>query len=325
MDLSFNLNLSADSKAKELDEKELYDVVIIGGGPAAMTAAVYCMRKGVKTALVTKNIGGQVSDTKSIENYMGYNYIEGEELVKKFEEQVKQFEIAFKDGILVTGLKIENDIKIISLDNGQSIKTKSVIVSAGNRWRELNVPGEKEFRGRGVSYCSTCDGPFFKNLNVVVVGGGNSGVEAALDLIKIAKHVTIVEFTDSLKADKILIDKLKEHENHKILLSSAIKEIKGDEYVTSVMIEDQNTKETYEYKTDGVFVEIGLIPNSNFLKDIIKLNNFNEIIIDEKCETNVPGVFAAGDITSVPFKQIIIASGEGAKAAMAACEYVMKK
>jgi alkyl hydroperoxide reductase subunit F len=325
MDFSFNLNtINNNYKASEIKEDELYDVIIIGAGPAAMTAAVYCMRKGVKTAIVAKKIGGQVSDTKSIENYMGYNYIGGEELVKKFEDQVKQFEIGFKDNVLVENIKVDGKNKVIYLDNGSVIKSKTVIISAGNKWKQLNVKGEEEYKGRGVSYCTICDGPFFRDLNVVVVGGGNSGVEAALDLIKVAKHVTIVEYMDKLNADKVLIDKLNEFDNFDTITSTKVIEIKGDEHVNQIALEDVNSGEKKEFNTDGVFVEIGLVPNSNFVEGLVKLNKNGEIVVDEECKTNIDGIFAAGDITSVPYKQIIIAGGEGAKAALSACDYVLK-
>jgi alkyl hydroperoxide reductase subunit F len=325
MEFSFNLNTTNNNyKASEIKEDELYDIIIIGAGPAAMTAAVYCMRKGIKTAIVAKKIGGQVSDTKSIENYMGYNYIGGEELVKKFEDQVKQFEIAFKDNVLVEKITEDGKNKLIHLDNGTTIKSKAVIISAGNKWRQLNVEGEQESRGRGVSYCTICDGPFFRNLNVVVVGGGNSGVEAALDLIKVAKHVTIVEYMDKLNADKVLIDKLNEFDNFDTITSAKVTEIKGEDHVNKVVLEDTKTGEIKNFDTDGVFVEIGLVPNSNFVEGLVDLNKNGEIIVDAECKTNIDGIFAAGDITSVPYKQIIVAGGEGAKAALSACDYVLK-
>jgi alkyl hydroperoxide reductase subunit F len=325
MEFSFNLNAINDNyKASEIKEDELYDVIIIGAGPAAMTAAVYCMRKGVKTAIVAKKIGGQVSDTKSIENYMGYNYIGGEELVKKFEDQVKQFEIGFKDNVLVEKITENGKDKLIHLDNGSVIKSKAVIISAGNKWRQLNVEGEEEYKGRGVSYCTICDGPFFRNLNIVVVGGGNSGVEAALDLIKVAKHVTIVEYTDKLNADKILLDKINEFDNLDSITSTKVNEIKGADHVNKISLEDVNTGVKRDFDTDGVFVEIGLVPNSNFVEGLVELNKHGEILVDHECKTNIDGIFAAGDITSVPYKQIIIAGGEGAKAALSACDYVLK-
>jgi alkyl hydroperoxide reductase subunit F len=325
MEFSFNLNaMNTNYKASEIKEDELYDVIIIGAGPAAMTAAVYCMRTGVKTAMVAKKIGGQVSDTKSIENYMGYNYLGGEELVRKFEDQVKQFEIGFKDNVLVEKITEDGKNKVIHLDNGSVIKSKAVIISAGNKWRQLNVKGEEEYKGRGVSYCTICDGPFFKDLNVVVVGGGNSGVEAALDLIKVAKHVTIIEYMDKLNADKVLLDKLNEFENFDSILSTKVTEIKGEDHVKQVVLEDVQSSEKRELTTDGVFVEIGLVPNSNFVEGLVELNKHGEIIVDHECKTNVDGIFAAGDITSVPYKQIIIAGGEGAKAALSACDYVLK-
>ncbi len=326
MDLNFNLDLGLgeETKTRELNENELYDVFIIGGGPSALTAAVYCMRKGVNTALVASKLGGQVADTKGIENYMGYNYIEGEELVNKFSTQVKQFEISFKDGVLVEEVSLDGDTKLIRLTNGKVYKSKTVIIAAGSKWRQLNIPGEKELKGRGVAYCAICDGPFFKGADIAIVGGGNSGVEAALDLSKIVKSIKLLEFGDKLNADKVLVDKLYQTENIQAITSARASEVLGKNAVTGLNYEDRNTGETHTLDVEGVFVEIGLEPNSSFVKDIVELNKYNEIVINKSCETNIPGIYAAGDITNVPFKQIIIASGEGAKAALSACEYILK-
>lgn len=328
MDFNFNLNFSninEEKLIKKISSDVLYDVIIIGGGPSAMTAAVYCMRKGIKTAIIAEKIGGQVSDTKGIENYMGYKYIEGSELVQKFEEQVKQFEISYKGGSRIEKIENEEDYKKLYTNNNEIYKSKSVIIAAGSKWRELNISGEREFRGRGVSYCTTCDGPFFKNLDVVIAGGGNSGIEAALDLVKIVKSLKIVEFMPNLKADKILIDKIKKYENVEILLNTEIKELKGNETLNEIVIQNRESQEKKSIKAEGLFVEIGLEPNTSFVKGFLELNSKNEIKINENCETSVEGIFAAGDITSVPYKQIIIASGEGAKASMSAANYILKK
>lgn len=326
MDFNFNLDLSfaEEKKIKELNEKEIYDVFIIGGGPAALTAAVYCMRKGVNTAIVASKIGGQVADTKGIENYMGYNYIEGDELVSKFSTQVKQFEISYKDEIWVEEVFVENNIKKIRLSNGKVYQSKTVVIAAGSKWRQLNVPGEKELKGRGVAYCAICDGPFFKDLDIAIVGGGNTGVESALDLAKTVKSITLVEYAEKLNADKVLVDKIANFDNIKVITNAKVMEILGDNAVNGLKYQDRSTLEEHTVGVEGVFVEIGLEPNTSFVKDLLELNKYKEIITNKSGETSVSGIFAAGDITDVPFKQIIIASGEGAKAALAACEYLLK-
>jgi len=326
MDFNFNLDLSfaEEKKIKELNEKEIYDVFIIGGGPAALTAAVYCMRKGVNTAIVASKIGGQVADTKGIENYMGYNYIEGDELVNKFSTQVKQFEISYKDEIWVEEVFVEDGIKKIRLSNGKVYQSKTVIIAAGSKWRQLSVPGEKELKGRGVAYCAICDGPFFKGLDIAIVGGGNTGVESALDLAKIVKSITLIEYAEKLNADKVLVEKLADFDNIKVISNAQVMEILGDTAVSGLKYKNRANNEENEIKVEGVFVEIGLEPNSSFVSNLLELNKYKEIVTDKNCETSIKGIFAAGDITDVPFKQIIIASGEGAKSALSACEYLLK-
>jgi alkyl hydroperoxide reductase subunit F len=327
MELNFNLGFkgtSVEHKAVEADTSVLYEAAIIGGGPAALTAAVYLMRKGINTLLVTKSFGGQVAETKEIENYLGFKYIQGHELVSKFTDQVKQFEIAIAEGFSVSSIHPLGRKKEIILSDGRVLKAKTLIICAGSTWKQLGVKGENKFKGRGVAYCSTCDAPFFADKDVFVVGGGNSGAEAALDLLKVAKHITIVEIDKNLKADKILIDKIKEYKNYKIITSNRVAEIKGGERVESIVLQNIETGDTQELKTDGVFVEIGMVPNNSFIKDGLHLNQYGEIIIDFACKTNIPGVFAAGDITSVPFKQIVIAAGEGSKAALSASDFLMK-
>lgn len=325
--MDFNLNIgafSSEQRTVPLDASVLYDVLIIGGGPAAMTAAVYCMRKGVKTGFITKDIGGQVGETSGIENYLGYKYIEGHELVQKFAEQVKQFEIAIKEGAAVTRIT-DGDEKSVLLDNGEKFRAKAIILATGNRWKKLNVPGEERLIGKGVAYCTICDAPFFAGKNVIVVGGGNSGVEGAIDLAKVAREVTIVQFLDKLTADKILIDKLLEFSNVSILYEHEVKEIQGNERVSGAVVIDRKTKQEKLIGLDGVFVQIGLSPNSDMVKGVVALNERGEIIVDCACKTGAEGIFAAGDVTSVPYKQIIIAAGEGAKAALSACDYVLRK
>ena len=324
MNLNFNLSgLKEENKAVELNENTVYDVIILGGGPAAMTAAVYCMRKGAKTAMITKDVGGQVAITASVENYMGYKYIEGLELVKKFHEQIKQFEIGYRENVSVTAIR-QGRVKEISLDDGSVFQGKTIIVATGKSPRWLEVPGESEFMGRGVAYCATCDAPLYRNRKVVVVGGGNSGVEAAIDLARIAGYVTLIQRSDTLKADQILIERLQEFQNYKTLLNHEVVEILGSEYVESTRVKDRVNQTQKIIECEGVFVEIGWIPNTVFVKDLLQLNRWNEIMIDCSCQTNQAGIFAAGDVTSVPFKQIITAAGDGAKAALAACDYFLK-
>lgn len=325
--MDFNLSTVSFLSEKNfvpIESDKVYDVVIIGGGPAGLTAAVYCMRKGVETAVIANHIGGQVAETSSIENYMGYRYVNGVELVEKFREQVQQFSIGYDEGHSVN--TIENDeIKRVMLDDGRIVKGKTLIIASGKSWRKLGIPGEQRLTGKGVAYCTICDAPLFADKKVVVVGGGNSGVEAAIDLASVAREVVVIQILDKLTADKILQDKLAGFNNVSYIFSSSVKEILGDEKVSSVVLENTDTHAVTEVDTDGVFVEIGLDPNSGFAKGVVEMNKFGEIVVDCACRTGTDGIFAAGDVTTVPFKQIIIAGGEGAKAALSACEYLMNR
>ncbi|MEJ5272936.1 MAG: FAD-dependent oxidoreductase [Spirochaetota bacterium] len=313
-----------ENKTKPLMESVIYDVIIIGGGPSALTAAVYCLRKGLKTGLITKDFGGQIIETSVVENYMGYKYIEGVTLAQKFKQQVEQFDLSITFNVKVEKV-INDEIKKIFCSDGKRYLAKSIIISTGKRWKTLNVPGEKELTGKGVAYCAICDAPLFKDKTVIVVGGGNSAVEAAIDLGKVARKVTLVQNIDKLTADKVLIDKLNKLNNLEILYSHTISKINGNNLVESVEIHDLKNDRFFEIKADGVFIEIGLIPNSEPFEGIVAMNQYKEIIVDCGCKTSAEGIFAAGDVTSVPFKQIIIAAGEGAKAALSACEYVLNK
>lgn len=325
--MDFNLSTVSFLSEKNftpIDTDKVYDVVIIGGGPAGLTAAVYCMRKGVDTAVIVNHIGGQVAETSSIENYMGYRYVNGVELVEKFREQVQQFSIGYDEGNAVETIE-DGSIKRVMLNDGRIVKGKTLIVASGKSWRKLGVPGEQRLTGKGVAYCTICDAPLFAGKKVVVVGGGNSGVEAAVDLASVAREVVVVQILDKLTADRILQDKLSSFSNVSYIFSSSVKEILGEENVKSVIIENTDSHDITEVITDGVFVEIGLDPNSSFAKGVVEMNKYGEIVVDCACRTSVEGVFAAGDVTTVPFKQIIIAGGEGAKAALSACEYLMNK
>ena len=323
--MEFNLSaglFSEEQKFEPFQEQELYDTIIIGAGPAGLTAAVYCMRKGLKTGLMTKQVGGQVADTAGIENYLGYRYINGTELVDKFREQVMQFSIAFESESPVQSLR-DGKIKEIVLEDGRSLKARTLIIASGKQSKMLGIPGEVRLIGHGVAYCAICDAPFFVDKKVVVVGGGNSGVEAAIDLAKVATHVTLVQRREHLTADKILIDKLSDFSNVTYMYNHIVTEILGEKDVDSVMIQNKRSQQISELKADGIFIQIGLIPNSSFAQGLLDMNEYNEILIDGYCQTNRDGIFAAGDVTSVPYKQIIIACGEGAKAALAATTYLL--
>ena len=323
-----DFNLSSGMFAKEqnfkpLNPDKIYDVIILGGGPAGLTAAVYCIRKGVSTGLIVKEIGGQVAVTSGVENYLGYRYINGVELVEKFRDQVFQFGLDYDEGGTVKAIE-SGAVKKIIMEDDRSFSAKTLIIATGKSYRKLNVPGEDKFMGHGVAYCSTCDAPFFAGKKVIVVGGGNSGIEAAIDLAKVAEDVVMVQFLDRLTADKILIEKLGEFKNVRVMYEREVASINGRDAMESATVKNRKTGVQEEIPADGIFVEIGLIPNSAIAKGLLRLNSDGEIMVDCSCRTNVPGIFAAGDVTDVPFKQIIVAGGEGAKAALSACNYVLQ-
>jgi alkyl hydroperoxide reductase subunit F len=301
----------------------MYDLMIIGGGPAGMTAAVYAARKKLNALLLSKDVGGQVNWTLGIENYMGYQLIEGPELIKKFEEQVKQFPIDIKVGEGVSSLSRISDGFEVKTDGGETYEAKAAIVVTGKRPRPLNVPGEEKLRGRGVTYCATCDGPLFADMKVAVIGGGNSALEAVDDVVKVAEHVYLVSLTP-LTGDQVLIDRVKGAGNLTMFLEHEVVEINGDNLVDGIKIRDLKTKQERELQVGGVFIEIGLMPNSDLVKGVAALNRVGEIEVNCNNETNVPGLFAAGDVTNVPEKQIVVAAGEGAKAALQAHRYLQR-
>jgi len=303
----------------------MYELIIIGGGPAGMTASVYAARKKINTLLISGDIGGQGLTTWLVENYMGYQFIEGRELMQKFEEQVKQFPTDVK---VEVGKRAERLSRVdggfeVRTDRGETYQAKAAILATGKRPRKLNVPGEKELLGRGVTYCAICDGPLFADVKVAVIGGGNSALEAADDMVKIADHVYLVSLTP-LTGDQILIDKVKAANNLTIFLEHEVLEIKGDSRVKGIKIRDLKSKQERELEVGGIFIEIGLIPNSELVKELVTLNRLGEIEVNCGNETGVPGFFAAGDVTSVPDKQIVIAAGEGAKAALQAHRYLQR-
>jgi alkyl hydroperoxide reductase subunit F len=297
--------------------------MIIGGGPAGLAASVYAARKRLKTLLVSLDIGGQINTTWGIENYLGYQFIEGPELINKFQTQVSRFPIDQKIGEKVSRLqKIEGGFEALT-ESGNKYQAKAVIFATGKRPRKLNVPGEAELAGRGVTYCAICDGPVFAGQRVAVVGGGNSALEATLDMVKIAEHVDLVSLTQ-LTGDAVLIDQLATAKNLNIFTEHQTLEIKGQNLVEGVVIKDLKSGEEKFLKVSGVFIEIGLVPNSEAVKELVELNKWGEVPVTPTCETTIPGLYAAGDVTDVPEKQIIVAAGEGAKAALQAHRYLQR-
>ena len=299
------------------------DIAIIGAGPAGMTAAVYSARKRLKTAIISKDFGGQVAWTLGIENYPGYQYITGRELTAKFQEQVQQFPVPV---VLdeVTAVKSERGQFIITTSGGRTIAAKTVIVATGKRPRELGLPKEKALVGRGVSYCATCDAPLFAGNTVALCGGGNSAVRAAIDLSQIASKVYIVS-RNPWRAEAIIVEKAGQIANLERKTGYDVLEIIGDKSVQGLRIRDKKTSKEEILQVQGVFVEIGLDPNTEFVKSFLKLNEFNEVVVDSMCRTDVPGVYAAGDVTQVHEKQIVVAAGEGAKAALSAYEFLLRE
>ena len=301
----------------------MYDLMIVGGGPAGLAASVYSARKRLKTLLISVDIGGQINNTLGIENYLGYQFIEGPELIDKFHTQVSQFPIDQKIGERVSQLeKIEGGFEAVS-ESGDRYQAKAVIFAAGKTPRKLNVPGEAEFTGRGVTYCAICDGPVFSGQRVAVVGGGNSALEAALDMVKIAEHVDLVSLTP-LTGDAILIDKLVNAKNLTIFTEYQTEEIGGRDFVQGILVKDLKSGEQKRLDVTGVFIEIGLVPNSELVRGLIELNRWGEVPVNCSCETTIPGLYAAGDVTDVPEKQIVVAAGEGAKAALQAHRYLQR-
>ena len=301
----------------------MYDLIIIGAGPAGMTAAVYAARKKLNTLLLSKDLGGQPNWTTGIENYMGYQFIEGPELMQKFEEQVKQFPIEEKTGDGAASMSQVDGGFEVRIEKGETYQGKAAIIATGKRPRTLNVSGEERLKGRGVTYCAICDGPLFEGMKVAVIGGGNSALEAADDMTKIAENVYLVSLTP-LTGDQILIDKVNGAANITIFIEHETLEITGDNFVSGIRIKDIKSGEERSLEVGGVFVEIGLIPNSELAKGLVNLNRLGEIEVNCACETGIPGLFAAGDVTNVPEKQIVVAAGEGAKAALQAHRYLQR-
>ena len=320
---------SAAKEAAKMNEKAPFDVLIVGGGPAGAAAAVYAARKGIRVGVAAERFGGQVNDTMSIENYISVLETDGPKFAAALESQVRHYEVDIMNlqraDKIVPAAQAGGLIEV-QLANGGVLKSRSVILSTGARWRNVNVPGEAEYKNKGVAYCPHCDGPLFKGKRVAVIGGGNSGVEAAIDLAGVVQHVTLIEFLEQLKADAVLVNKLKSLPNVTIHTNAQTTEITGDgQKVNGLGYKDRATNVLHHVELEGVFVQIGLVPNTEFLKGTLELSKFGEIVVDAKCHTNLPGVFAAGDVTTVPYKQIVIAAGEGAKAALSAFDYLIRQ
>jgi len=319
---------SAEKEAAKLSAKEAFDMLMVGGGPAGAAAAVYAARKGIRTGVVAERFGGQVNDTMAIENYISVQETDGPKFAAALEAQVRHYEVDIMN--LQQATKIvpaaqEGGLIEVHLVNGGVLKSRSVVLSTGARWRNVNVPGEQEYRNKGVAYCPHCDGPLFKGKRTAVIGGGNSGVEAAIDLAGIVQHVTLIEFADQLKADAVLVSKLKSLPNVTIVTSAQTTEITGDgSKVNGIRYKDRVSGAEHHLPLEGIFVQIGLVPNTEWLKGTVELSRFGEVVVDAKGHTNVPGVFAAGDCTTVPYKQIVIAAGEGAKAALSAFDHLIR-
>jgi len=318
-ELSQKLGLAEEGKGVPL-----YDVIIIGGGPAGLSAAVYAARKILKTLVVSKDIGGQVAWTYDVDNYLGFSQVDTADLIAKFEDHVEKYGVEKLVGAEVKALELTGKLKKVTTVDGDSYLSKTLIIATGKRPRPLNVPGEKELTGRGVTYCSTCDAALFEGFDVAVMGGGNSALEAVFDLMKVSPKIYMVSLT-SVTGDEILQDKVMSSPKVEIFTEYKILRIEGESSVEGIEIESLKTGKTKKLSVQGIIVEIGLLPNSELVMDIVETNRTGEIIVDSRCHTGVSGVFACGDVTNVPYKQIIVAAGEGAKAALAAYDYIIKQ
>lgn len=320
---------AAARDAAKLSSKEAFDVLVVGGGPSGAAAAVYAARKGIRTGVASERFGGQVLDTMAIENFISILETDGPKLAASLEAHVKHYNVEIMNNqraaALIPASQTDDGMIHVEFENGATLRSKSIIISTGARWRNMNVPGEAEYRTRGVAYCPHCDGPLFKGKRVAVIGGGNSGIEAAIDLAGIVEHVTVLEFDSKLRADAVLQKKLFSLPNVQVIVSAQTTEVKGDgQKMNGLIYTDRVTGESHRVEVAGVFVQIGLVPNTDWLKGTMALSNRGEIIVDDRGQTSVAGVFAAGDCTTVPYKQIIIAMGDGAKASLAAFDHLIR-
>ncbi|TYB31072.1 MAG: FAD-binding protein [Candidatus Mcinerneyibacterium aminivorans] len=310
----------------KLNKHDVYDVIIVGGGPAGMNAGLYSARKGLKTGLITKDFGGQTLNTSTIENYIGTKEINGMDLAEEWKSHMLEYSIDVNNFTKVEKIKKEEDVFQLATDEDDIFKSKTVILAPGAKKRHLNVTGEDKFEGKGISYCATCDAPLYEDKEVAIVGGGNSAVEAIVDLGKIAKKIHLFELLDDFTADEIVLEKIEPYKDKlETHFNTTIKEFKGDTLLEKVVVENKKTKEINEYNVNGVFVEIGQLPNTDSFNNIVKMNDSGEIITDKLCKTNVEGIFACGDATNIPYKQVVIAAGQGATAALSAYHYLLNK
>ncbi len=323
------LDSGAEARAAAaVAEEAPFDVLVVGGGPAGASAAIYAARKGIRTGIVTERFGGQVLDTMGIENFISVPYTEGPKLVTALEQHVLSYDVTVinrQQALRLVPAADESGMHVVELASGASLRARSVVLSTGARWRTLGVPGEDDYRNKGVTFCPHCDGPLFKGKRVAVIGGGNSGIEAAIDLGGIVGHVTVVEFDDQLRADEVLQRRLHSMDNTEVVLGAATTEVVGDgSAVTGIRYQDRATSEVHQVDLDGVFVQIGLLPNTEWLDGTVELSPRGEVVVDERGQTSVPGVFAAGDCTTVPYKQIVISMGAGATAALSAFDHLIR-
>ncbi|WP_326007975.1 alkyl hydroperoxide reductase subunit F [Staphylococcus haemolyticus] len=316
--------LGSTQDASEFEGKNPYDVLIIGGGPASGSAAIYTARKGLRTGIIADRIGGQVNDTAGIENFITVKETTGSQFSANLAAHIEEYDIDTMTGIRATNIEKTDQAIRVTLENNAVLETKTAIISTGASWRKLNIPGEDRLINKGVAFCPHCDGPLFENKDVAVIGGGNSGVEAAIDLAGIVKHVTLFEYSSELKADTVLQDRLRSLSNVDIHTNARTAEVLGEDHVTGISYEDLNSGEMKELSLDGIFVQIGLVPNTSWIGDAVELNNLGEVVIDRNNNTNVPGIFAAGDVTDQKNKQIIISMGAGANAALNAFDYIIR-
>jgi len=322
---TFSLDTLLLEKAREPEPKITYDLLILGGGPASMSAAVYAARKMMNLAIITKDFGGQIRETSEVENWLGFQSINAKDLADSFEEHVKGFDIPVSLGTSITEVKREVDVFKVLTDDNKIYSSRTLIIATGKRHRPLKVPGEKELVGRGVAYCATCDAPFFKGKKVVVAGGGNSAFTTAVDLLKVGAEVILVNFIKGWQADESLQERVKQTGKVSLLDYHQIVKIEGKDSVAGVVVKNRENDNEKKLRANGVFIEIGLLPNNESVKNLVELNEQGEVIVDCSCRTSVEGLFGAGDVTTVPHKQIVISAGEGAKAALSAYNYLINK
>lgn len=321
MSFNFNFNVNETKKAIKLINDKIYDLLVIGGGPAGLNAALYAKRKGLTTGIITQRIGGQLLNTSSVDNYLGISQVSGEELSEKYLSHLKELEVGILEEAEVTKIEKIDKIFNTTLKDGTLFQSKTLLLATGSAPRKLEVPGEVEFSNRGVAYCAICDAPLFKDKNVIIAGGGNSAVEAAIDVAKFATQVTLVH-RSQLRADQILIDHMMNQSNITVFLQTQILQIVGDDKMTGVKVLNKENSQERVIDADGIFIEIGNLPSNYLVKDLVPLNQQGEVVVDEKNMTRLPGLYAAGDVTQMPYKQIVIAVADGAKAALAANEYI---